>query len=199
MELIKTVDQVPPLPTGLPQEITLQEYLQFLEVLASKTNINNDWVKTDFIGLNNKLHDLLADYKDSYADLLKIATFDIALLNTNLLNLDHRDKIRLVAKICTNEALLNSRKTDELDVNYKEIFIQQINTLLATNLSIPDLEQFYDERQLAKPSINQLNKLLNHYSNNIKKAHHHYEKDPELKRPHKRLLIHKMDKEAGKI
>lgn len=158
----------------------IQHYLQFLAVAASPTNISTP----EFASNNAHWNTLNRTYPTAFSDLLDIAKFDIALLSA--IQFSNIAQIRFVAKICRNESSLNLRMDEPLNAQYKQKFTQDLKSLLSKNLS---LDVFYDDKQLSQPSIDSLLKLLTHYNNDVKKAHHHYEKDPGFNRPHKKASI----------
>ena len=185
MELLKTIDivdaaQLDDLFTGR-SSLTIQQYLQFVDVLASPTNIGSEVITKSFTTINKALLNALQNYPNSFSDLLDIATFDAELLAR--LTFNNRNELSLVAKICKNEVLLNSRNTEEPAEHYKQEFARNLDVLLSKEL---DLDKFYSKSQLARPAASVLVQLLNHYHDNVDKAFHHYEKDPWFKRPHKK-------------
>lgn len=165
-------------------KISTPQYLEFLAALASESNIDSPLIKNEFNQINRALHNLLEQYPDSFSDVLEIAKFDVGLI-LNLANYNRKD-ISLIAKICKNELRLNTRIKEPLAADYKKIFRENIKNLLDRNL---DLFKFYSNKQLTQPSAAILVKLLNHYSNNLNKAFHHFEKDPWFNRPHKKRDI----------
>ena len=158
----------------------IQNYLQFIAVAASADNIHTP----NFYENNRRWNELNKTHPSAFTDLLDITKFDITLLSA--IQFSSLEQIRFVAKICRNELSLNLRKEEPLDKDYKQKFIEDLKTLLGKNLK---LDPFYDDKQLSQPSIASLLKLLSHYNNDVKKAHHHYEKDPSFNRPHKKTNI----------
>jgi len=166
---------------SIRKNITASQYLKFVDVLASATNIESDSIRDNLTNIHTKWLTLLEKYPDGFSELLDIASYDIALITE--FAFDTNNQLSLVAKICKNETSLNAKNKEKPSENYQAAFKTHITDLLNKRL---DLEKFYADAQLSKPSAEVLVSLLNHYHNQADKALHHYEKDPGFKRPHKK-------------
>lgn len=185
MVLLEAIDDSKNLTNNALANQNTEQYLQFLEVAASSTNIHARNVKNNFAEINQRWNTLTTQYPTAFNDLLDIAKFDISLLQE--ITFKTEDEIKFLANACRNESSLNAKKTESLASHYKQEFSQNIKTLLAKKLN---LERFYGEKQLSHPSVDVLVRLLNHYKNNVQKAFHHFEKDPRFDRPHKKTDIY---------